>query len=96
MTTLTERDERELAVDTAADRLSFLVLAYGILAIVAIRSLAGEPSWDLLAMVVLAGAAGLVYRRWKGVVTRNWLVVSVVTAIAAALLAAVIVAQVAR
>jgi hypothetical protein len=93
MTSLVRRDERELAIDKAADRLSFLVLAYGVLVIVAIRSLNGESTWDLLSMVVLAGAAGLAYRRWKGVASRSWFVVTTVTVIAAAILAAVIAAQ---
>ena len=96
MTTLVSRDERERSVDNAADRLSYLVLAYGVLIVVAIRSLAGESSWDLLSLVVVAGAAGLVYRRWKGVTTRNWFVVTIVTAIAAAILAAVLVSQAVR
>jgi hypothetical protein len=96
MINLAPRDEREALVDNAADRISFLVLAYGVLVVVAIRSLAGEPSWDLLSLVVLAGAAGLVYRRWKGVATRSWFVVSIVTAVAAAILAAVIASQVLR
>jgi hypothetical protein len=96
MTTLVPRDERERAVDNAADRISFLVLAYGVLVVVAIRSLTGESSWDLLSLVVLAGAAGLVYRRWKGVATRTWFVVTILTAIAAAILAAVIASQVLR
>lgn len=96
MTTLVSRDERERSVDNAADRLSYLVLAYGVLIVVAIRSLAGESSWDLLSLVVVAGAAGLVYRRWKGVATRGWFVVAIVTAIAAAILAAVLVSQAVR
>ena len=38
MNALVNRDEREQAVDLAADRLSFLVLAYGALLIAAYRS----------------------------------------------------------
>jgi len=83
MINVAPRDEREAVVDNAADRISFLVLAYGVLVVVAIRSLAGESSWDLLALVVLAGAAGVVYRRWKGVATRSWFVVSMVAAVIA-------------
>ena len=96
MTTLISRDERERSVDNAADRLSYLVLAYGVLIVVAIRSLAGESSWDLLSLVVAAGVAGHVYRRWKGVASRSWVVVTIVTAMAAAILAAVIASQLLR
>jgi hypothetical protein len=93
MRTLVQRDEREVAVDHAADRLSFLVLAYGTLAVVVLRSFRGESSWDLLALVVVAGAAGLAYRRRQGVVSRTWFLVAVATSIAAAIVAAVLAAQ---
>lgn len=83
------RDEREQAVDSAADRLSFLVLAYGLLVIVAIRALNGEATWDLLALVILGGFAGLAYRVQKRVVTRPWAIVLIGTIAAAAIVAAV-------
>ena len=84
------RDERETAVDHAADRLSFLVLAYGLLAVAAWRSFNGDPTWDLLGLIIGAGAIGLVYRLSKGVVTRAWTVVAAGTIVAAAIVAAVI------
>jgi hypothetical protein len=96
MTTLVPRDERESAVDNAADRLSYLVLAYGILVIVAIRGLDGEASWDLLGLVVLAGAVGLGYRLRKRVVSRPWLVLMIGTLVGAGLLAAFIIAGLPR
>jgi predicted PurR-regulated permease PerM len=83
------RDEREQAVDSAADRLSFLVLAYGLLVIVAIRAFNGEATWDLLALVILGGFAGLAYRVQKRVVTRPWAIVLIGTIAAAAIVAAV-------
>jgi hypothetical protein len=86
MTTLVPRDEREAAIDNAADRLSYLVLAYGILAIVAIRSFNGEASWDLLGLVVLAGAVGLGYRLRQRVVSRPWLMLMLGTLVGAGLL----------
>lgn len=96
MTMLGTRDERESAIDNAADRLSYLVLAYGILVIVGLRGLNGEASWDLLALVVLAGAAGLVYRLRRGVVDRPWLVVMIGSLVGAGLLAAIIAAGMPR
>jgi hypothetical protein len=89
MINLGVRDEREQAVDSAADRLSFLVLAYGLLVIVAIRALNGEATWDLLALVILGGFAGLAYRVQKRVVTRPWAIVLIGTIAAAAIVAAV-------
>ena len=90
MSTFIARDERETAVDHAADRLSFLVLAYGLLGVAAWRSLNGDPSWDLLGLVVAAGAIGLVYRLSKGVVTRTWTLVGAGTIVAAAIVAAIL------
>ena len=47
-------DELHLALDHAADRLSYLVLSFGLLAIVAYRSLVDrQASWDLLGLVLL-------------------------------------------
>jgi hypothetical protein len=95
MINLVPRDERESAVDSAADRLSFLVLAYGLLVLVAIRAFNGESTWDLLGLVVLGGFAGLAYRLQKRVVSTRWALVLLLT-IAAAAVAAVIVAALGR
>ena len=72
MSAFIARDERETAIDHAADRLSYLVLAFGTLLAAAWRSFSGEAAWDLLGLVVLAGAAGLVFRLGKGAITRAW------------------------
>ena len=84
------RDERETAVDHAADRLSFLVLAYGLLDVAAWRSFNGDPTWDLLGLIIGAGAIGFLYRMSKGVVTRPWTLVAASTIAAAAIVAAII------
>lgn len=77
---LVSRDERELSVDMAADRLSYLILSFGLLGIVAWRSFAnGEAPWDLLALVILGGVAGTIYRAWRGAMSSRWLVVGFVT-----------------
>ena len=63
MNHLIVRDERETGVDRAADRLAYLVLSFGLLAIVAYRSFAdGAASWDLLGLVVPGGLVGTLYR----------------------------------
>lgn len=67
------RDERELNVDQAADRLAYLVVSFGLLALVAYRSIVrSEASWDLLGLVVLGGFAGTAYRLRQRVVSRRW------------------------
>jgi hypothetical protein len=96
MTTLVPRDERETAIDSAADRLSFLVLAYGLLAIVAVRGFNGEASWDLLGLIVLGGAVGLAYRLRKRAVSRPWTSVLIGTMLAAAVVAAIIATRLPR
>ena len=86
------RDERETAVDRAADRLSFLVLSFGLLAIVAYRSvLFGEASWDLLGLVIVGGLIGTAYRIQRRAVSRRWALVVSLSAAIALVLAAVLV-----
>jgi hypothetical protein len=91
MNRLLVRDERELSVDQAADRLSYLALSYGLLAIVAYRSFAGgEAPWDLLGLVVVGGLVGTAYRIQKRAVSRRWALVLGLTAAVALALAAVV------
>lgn len=66
MNRLIARDERELSVDMAADRLAALVLSFGILVIVAWRAFADhEASWELLGLLILSGLVGAGYRFGK-------------------------------
>jgi hypothetical protein len=90
MSSLIARDERETAIDHAADRLSYLVLAYGLLVIVAIRGFNGEASWDLLGLVVLGGAVGLAYRLRERVVSSAWVLVLAGSIVIAAAIAVVV------
>jgi hypothetical protein len=62
MTRAVPRDERELAIDGGADRLTAAVLSFGILILVMVRSARGETAWDLLALVVAGGFVGTAYR----------------------------------
>ena len=81
MDRLMPRDEREASVDQAADRLSYLVLSFGLLAIVAYRSFIDrEASWDLLGLVVLGGLVGTAYRTRQRAISRRWVLVLVCTA----------------
>ncbi len=92
MDRLLSRDEREVSVDRAADRLAYLVLSFGLLALVAYRSFVeGAAAWELLGLVVLGGAAGTAYRLWQGVLTRPALLVLGLTALVALVVAAVVV-----
>jgi hypothetical protein len=85
------RDERETGVDRAADRLAYLVLSFGLLAIVAYRSFAdGAASWDLLGLVVLGGLVGTLYRVAQRAVSREWTIVAVGTAVVGLVVAAIV------
>ena len=55
-----------------------------------------EVAWDLLALVVVGGAAGLLFRLRSGVVTRPWTWVLVATVVLAGVAAALIAAGVGR
>ena len=96
MDRLIPRDERETSVDQAADRLSYLVLSFGLLAIVAYRSIVDrEASWDLLGLVVVGGLVGTAYRARKRAVSRRWALVAAGT-VAVALIVATIAVLTAR
>jgi hypothetical protein len=84
MDRLLERDEREVGVDRAADRLAYVVLSFGLLAVVAYRSFVdGVASWELLGLVLLGGVVSTAYRLWQGVLTRQAVSVLAVTALVA-------------
>ncbi len=90
MNRLVLRDERELSVDRAADRLAYLVLSFGLLAVVTYRSFVdGAASWDLLALVVLGGLVGTLYRLARHAVSREWTIVAAGTALVALAVAAI-------
>ncbi len=89
---LVERDERTTTVENAGYRWSYLVLSFGLLAIVAFRSFSrGEQSWDLLALVLVGGIVNAGYQGIHRVVYKRWVVLSAMTLILAAVLAAVMV-----
>jgi len=66
------RDERQAGLDRAGDRLGYLVLSYGLLLVVAYRSLVDrQASWELLGLVILGGAVSAGYRAWHRSFTRE-------------------------
>ncbi|MGH8031627.1 MAG: hypothetical protein ACREO8_04495 [Luteimonas sp.] len=69
----TLRDERTEFVENSSYRWAHLVLSYGVLASVAYRSFARhETSWDLLALVIVAGAVATLYQGKHRVLSRRW------------------------
>jgi uncharacterized membrane protein len=92
MERLLVRDEREVSVDRAADRLAYVVLSFGLLAVVAYRSFVeGMASWELLGLVLLGGAVSTGYRLWQGTLTRQAVLVLGLTALIALVVGALVV-----
>ena len=88
-------DERETAVANAAYRLAYVVVSFGVLLSVAYRGLVlAQPSWDLLAWVVLGGVAATAYEARAQTLTRRWAGVAFAVAATAAVMAIVLVALV--
>ena len=94
MNRLVVRDERERAADAEAERLVAAILSFGILVLVLVRSLRGEAAWDLMALVIIAGFAGMVDRVRRRAMDRRLgllgLGASAIAAVAAALLVALL------
>ncbi len=86
------RDERTDVVENASYRLAYMIMTYGLLAIVVYRGFFLQQSnWDLLALVVLGSAAATLYQGAKKVLPRRWIVASIVTFIVAGLIAVALV-----
>jgi hypothetical protein len=91
MERLSGRDEREVSVDRAADRFAYVVLSFGLLAVVAYRSFVeGVASWELLGLVLLGGAVSTGYRLWQGVLTRQAVLVLGLTVLIALVVGALV------
>lgn len=86
------RDERTIAVENSSYRCAYLLLSFGLLAVVAYRSfLWRESNWDLMALVILCGLVTTLYQWSQRVLTRRWVFVSIATGLVAAVVAALIV-----
>jgi hypothetical protein len=88
-----DRDERTVALENAGFRWSYLVLSFGLLAVVAFRSFSlGQSSWELLALVVMGGVVNAGYQGIHRALYRRWAVLTGVAMIGAATLGAIVVA----
>ncbi|SRR5512133_3952245 len=86
------RDERTDVVENASYRIAYMIMTYGLLAIVVYRGFFLQQSnWDLLALVVLGSAAATLYQGAKKVLPRRWIVASIVTFIVSGLIAVALV-----
>ena len=87
-----QRDERTVFVESASFRWGYLFLSFGLLALVAYRSLAWRESpWDLLLLVVLGGAVPAAYQGYHQVLSTRWAGRMFAAAVIAAIVGAVLV-----
>jgi hypothetical protein len=92
MKTAVDRDERTLAVENASFRVAYQIMSFGLLVLVAYRSLRfHEAAWDLMALVLVGGVVASAYQGRRDVLTKRWLVNGLASLIAAAVVAAVLV-----
>lgn len=83
------RDERTDFVENASYRWAYLLLSYGLLASVAYRAFArNESSWDLLALVIVAGAVATFCQARQRVLSARWAVITIAAVIIAIAIAA--------
>ena len=81
-------DERTVSVENSSYRWAYLLLSFGVLAVVAYRGFVWrESSWDLLALVVLSGFVTTFYQGAYRVISRRWVWVAITTGLVAAVIA---------
>lgn len=85
------RDERTTAVENQSYRIGYMIMAFGLLAIVAYRGFfRQESNWDLLGLVVVSSGAATLYQGMNKIFTPRTIAMMVVTGVVAAALAAVL------
>jgi hypothetical protein len=93
MNATVHRDERTVSVENQSYRWAYFVLSYGLLASVAYRGFVlDEQSWDLIGLVIVAGAIATLYQGKESVLNRRWLLLSALAAAVALILAVALVA----
>lgn len=82
------RDERTITVENSSYRWAYLLLSFGLLVVTAYRSLIWrQSSWDLLALVILGGIVTTLYQWTHGILSRHWVIVTIVAGVTAAAVA---------
>lgn len=82
------RDERTVIVENTSYRLAYVVMSFGLLAIIAYRSLVlQQNSWELLAVILAGGLTAALYQGFKQIITPRWSIGIVAAGIGAAMLA---------
>jgi hypothetical protein len=86
---IVDRDERTVSVENAGYRWAYMFVTYGLLLSVAYRAFVREEaSWDLLALVIVSGGVATMYQGRHRVLSRPWLIMTLMAIAMALLLAA--------
>jgi hypothetical protein len=82
------RDERYFAVENASFRIGYLILAFGSMVLIVIRSILFQQSnWDFFALIIISSLAATIYQAKNKIISMSWKWVYLM--IAAAILAAI-------
>ena len=88
-TTPTERDERTATIENASYGLAYKVLAFGLLLDVMYRSLRfGNPTWDLLGLVLVSGVVLTAYQSRHAILGKSWTRLAVLAVVTGLIIAA--------
>jgi uncharacterized membrane protein HdeD (DUF308 family) len=86
------RDERTVSVENASYRWGYMLLSFGLLAIVAYRGFARQESnWDLMALVILSGLVTTFYQGLHRIMSPRWGWAALALGLLSAVVAAVLV-----
>jgi len=67
------RDERYYAVENASYKIGFMILTYGLFAVIIFRSFVfHESNWDLFALIIVASLAATIYQGVHKVLPYSW------------------------
>lgn len=67
------RDERYYAVENASYKIGFMIMTYGLFAVIIFRSFAfHESNWDLFALVIIASLTATIYQGVHKVLPFSW------------------------
>ena len=86
-----ERDERTMAVENAGCSWAYALLSYALLLDGAFRGLIlHEAAWDLLALVIVSGAALRIYQGRKKALPQRWLKLGLLVALVGGIVGAIV------
>ena len=87
------RDERYYAVENASYKIAYMIISYGLLLLIVIRSLLfQQANWDLFVLVIVSSFAATIYQMRNKIInfTWKWLYLMLGSAVLAAIITLVV------